>query len=319
MSFKLPDLIIESLIRDGLDNARRDPSVLEDVFCDLTRKYAKKKYGNKEINKIIEIIQKDEISIVHSFNLVNSSVPCISIQLADDREDESRASMSNFVQNMTVPITDPDRLANLVVVESFQPNSYSPNTGIVKVPDTVDLTAVHANHLFVDGDGTQFSILGGIVNDLGKKQFIISKQATVYLGPGAEVKSVFNYDEYEKKGNTETTQLILGIHTKDALMTKYLYVLVKYFMLSRQNDAIERGLQITTYTGSDFTRNMAYEADVIYTRFLNVSGMVQHQWRADKVRLIDHVDVRITVPKDRLGNEALDLTEQTIQVTEPKS
>jgi hypothetical protein len=316
MSFKLPDLIVESLIRDGFDNARRDLSVIDDVFCDLSMKYNRKKYGSKEINKIKEIIEKEEVSIVHSFNLVNANIPCISIQLADDREDEGKASMGNFVQVMNTPITDTDALAALVIVESFQPNVYSPNSGIVKVPDTVDLSAVHANLLFVDAAGVEHSILGGIVNTPGKKQFIIDKQHTVDLGPGAEIKSSINYNQYERKGNTEQTHLILGIHTRDALLTKYLYVLVKYFMLSRQNDAIARGLQISSYTGSDFTRNIAYEADVVYTRFFNVSGMVQHQWRADKVKLIDHVTVQVLVPKDRLGNEALDLTEQTIQVKE---
>lgn len=316
MSFKLPDLIVESILRDGFANARNDLSVIDDVFCDLTMAYADKKYGQAEIQRIKDIIANKEVSIVHSFNLVNSNLPCISIQLADDREDESKAHMGNYVHNITRPFTTPEELAATVIVESFQPNSYSPNSGAVKVSDGVDLSQIHANHLFVDSDGTKFTITGGIVNTAGKKQFVIDKQATVNLGPGAEIRSSIDYNLYEKRGNIEQTQLILGIHTKEALLTKYLYVLVKYFILSRQSDAIERGIQLNTYTGSDFTRNLAYEADVVYTRFLNVSGTVQHQWRSDKVQLVDNVEVTVLIPKDRLDNEELERTDQTILVKE---
>lgn len=316
MSFKLPDLIVESVIRDGFANARRDNSVIDDVFEDLTMSFNSKKYGEAEVQKIKDIINNQEVSLVHSFNLVNSNLPCISIQLTDDRENENEAHMGNYVKNIVRPFTDEDDLANLVVVEAFDPISYDSKSGIVKVGDEVNLAPVHYNLLFVDASGVEHQITGGIINEPGAKQFIIPPGEEVDLGVGAEIKSSINYNLYQKRGNMESTQLILGIHTKEALLTKYLYVLVKYIMLSRRDDLIARGLQLNTYTGSDFHRNPEYVGDVVYTRFFNVSGRVQHQWRSDKVQLIDNVEVNVTVPKDRAGNEELGLEDSTVKVQE---
>ncbi len=316
MSFKLPDLIIESIIRDGLNNARRDETVIDDIFADLTLPFASKKYGDAEINKIKEIIQKKEVSIVHAFNLVNAAIPCISIQLADDTEDTERAAMGNYVHNTVKAFTTPEQLAKLVIVNSFTPTAYNPLTGVVSVPDTANLAPVYANLLFVDGVGTIHPILGGIINEAGGKQFIIGKQADVSLGAGAEVKSSIDYELFLRRGNVEKTQIIIGVHTGEALLTKYLYTLIKYFVLARRSDMLARGFTLSTYSGSDFTRNMEYVGDVIYTRFLQLHGTVLHQWRSDKVQLIDSVDVQVKVAKDRLGNEALKLTDSTIKVRE---
>lgn len=316
MTFKLPDLIIESIIRDGLNNIRRDNSIIDDVFGDLTLPFATKKYGQAELDKIKDSINKKEISIVHSFNLTNTTIPCISIQLSDDRESAERSNMGYYVNNYEVPFTSPDQIATTVIVGAFLPTSYNPTTGIVLVPDEVNLAAVYANLVYVDASGTAHSILGGIINDVGSKQFIVEKNGDVAILAPGEIKTTIDYELYQRHGNTEEAQLILGIHTQNALMTKYLYTLVKYFIISRRHDLIARGLQLNTYTGSDFTRNLEYVGDVVYTRFLNVSGMVQHQWRADKVRLIDSVNVQVLVPKDRLGNEALNLDDASIKVKE---
>jgi hypothetical protein len=316
MSFKLPDLIVESIIRDGLNNARRDESVIEDVFADLNVSYTSKKYGASEIEKIKEVIRNKEVSIVHAFNLVNANLPCISITMADDTEDEKAAQLGGYVHNVTQAFTTPEQLAKLVIVGSFQPTSYDPKTGIVKVPDSVNLSSVYPNLLFVDSSGAKHAIKGGIINDPGAKQFIIGEQAEVDLGGGAEIKSSIDYEIFQKRGNAERTQIILGVHTQDALLTKYLYVLVKYFILSRRTDMVRRGFQLSTYQGSDFSRDVEYGADVVFTRFFHLTGLVMHQWRSDKVQLIDSVDVQVQVAKDRLGNEALDLQDSTIKVRE---
>jgi hypothetical protein len=314
MAFRLPDLICESIIRDGFANARRDDTIIDDVFGDLDKRFTRKKYGNKEIDKIKSIIENQEVSIVHSYNLVNANLPCISIQLADDREKTEDAHMGDYVHLSATPYSSPEDLASIVVIPAFTPTSYDPTTGIVVVPDSVDLSTIHVNLLFQDNVSNQFPILGGINNTPGSKMFITDTQATIVLGAECEIVSAIDYNEYLVHGNIEHTQLILGIHTKEALLTKYLYTLVKYFMLSRKKDMTKRGLQLDTYSGSDFHRNVEYLGDVVYSRFFNLSGIVQHAWRQDKVQLIDNVQVIAKVERDVATNEELGLTNSTIQV-----
>lgn len=315
MPFVLPELVIESVIRDGFTNARKNSeAVISDVFGNLTRAFAEKKYGEREIAKIQKLVEEKEVSVVHAFSMVQANLPCISIQLLGDNEDESKASIGDHAGFYDVPMTDPDELAALVIVESFQPTAYNTNTGAVSVPDEVDLSLVYANLVFVDSVGVEHTILGGIDNTPGRKSFMVAKSVEVSLAPGAEIKSSINFKRYETRSNVERVQILIGIHTGDPLTTKYLYTLVKYFILSRKKDVIRRDFQLASYNGSDFHRNMEYKGDSIYSRNITITGMLQHDWRSDLVDLVDQVIIKVKVPADKYGNEALDREDQTVQV-----
>lgn len=311
MSFVLPELVIEACLRDGFQNARNNEEVIEDVFGNLTRSFADKKYGQAEIDKIKALVQNKEVSIIHSFNLVDANIPCVSIQLIKDTEDTSRTSLGDYSAMEDVPFEDQ---SVTVIVASFTPTAYNTLTGIVTLPDAVNLSAVYANLLFVDQAGVEHTILGGIDNTVGSKKFAIATNSDVTLGVGCEIKTSINFTRYMAKGNVERVSILLGIHTKDALTTKYVYTLVKYFLLSRKKDLITRDMQLATYDGSDFNRNMEYRGDLVYSRYITVSGMVQHDWRAELVELVDNVNVQILVPADKYGNAALNLDDQTVKL-----
>lgn len=315
MGFPLADLVIESILRDGFANARQDPEVIEDVFSSLTRPYATAKYGEGEVQKIIEIIKKP-ISIVHAFYPTDAKFPCVSINLASDQEDLQNAYMQDHRGTEDFTYTDPDKLAGVVVVDNITPDAYDPLTGAISLPDSVNLSAVHVNLLFVDATGAEFLILGGIVNTLGSKQIVVETGATIDLSAGATINSSIDFDRYNQNITTEKFEVILGIHTQEPLLTKYLYVLIKYFLLSRKQDMCTRGVFLGTYSGSDFSRNMDYGSDQIFTRFLHLSGKIQPTWRQDKIVLIDNIDINVKVPKDKYGNDILGLEDSTVSVTD---
>lgn len=62
----------------------------------------------------------------------------------------------------------------LAITIPFTPNSYNSGTGVVSVPDAVDLSVVNPGDIFVDHSNRAFSILGGINNTLGFKAFTIA-------------------------------------------------------------------------------------------------------------------------------------------------
>lgn len=99
--------------------------------------------------------------------------------------------------------------------------------------------------------------------------------------------------------------------------------------MSRKADLINRCFQKTTFQGSDFTRNLQYEGDHVFTRFLTVSGMIEDSWRSDEITQIDNIEVTTLVPKGAANDqdadtddpqgattEQLDKTDQTIQVAD---
>lgn len=316
MSFNMPDLIVESVLREGFIALKRNPELINDIFSSLTRPYASKKYGEKELERIKDMISKKDWSFVHSFGEVEANLPCISIQLGNETEDKPLAHIDDYEDSLTVPITDPDQLAALVKIAGIQPDSYDALSGTVYVPDSVNLSQVHINLIYVDAAGIEHGIIGGIVNEPGAKQFVVPKNSDVDISASGQIKSGIDYEQFEVRGMTSETQLLLGIHTKDALATKYIYILIKFILAARKKALIERGFICSSYQGSDFTRNLKYEADIVYTRYLTVSGKVQDNFRSDQEDIFDHINVKILVPKDTATTEDVGRETATVQVGE---
>jgi hypothetical protein len=315
MSFFLSELIVESVIREGLTALRRDPTLVPDLFGDLLSPYLASKYGQKELNKIQEFFTTgNEISVVHSFNLVSANTPCISIQLLDNPEEEGRAKLDDFEADLQTPITDPEDLAALVLVDSIQVDEYDPLSGRVLVDDATDLSDIRAGNIFVDADDEEFQIQGGVVDTPGYKQLILLKGLDPNISGPCFIKSQINFTQTEVRGVMERERLILGVHTKEPLLTKYLYVALKYILLSRKKFLIERGFQNTTYSGSDFTRNLEYPGDQVFSRFLTMNGLVENSWTSDKVQPITAIDTVVKVPKAVATTEELGLENSTVQV-----
>lgn len=295
MSFPLPDLIVESVIRDGLANIKADSTILDDLFAEFANGYAARKYGALEIATVKSWISgnnAEEIAIIHAFHPANAKLPCISIQLGSDVESDKY--LEDFEEDLQESITDVDALAALVKVSAFTPTGYDANSGMVSVGDAVDLSPVYDNYIFVDASDVEHVILNAISNETGNKFFFITPNGTPDIGGDCTIKTFLEYTQLEIKSSHQDVQLLLGVHTKNALTTKYLYQILKYILKSRRKSLELRGISKSTVSGSDFTQNMQYEGDAVFTRFLTFSGHILEWWRSDQVNLIDRVDFEFT-------------------------
>jgi len=292
MGINLADLIVEATIRDGLEDLKQNPDKLQDVFSPLLRTYASRKYGQTEIDKIKALLQKRAVAVVHSFYEAEAKSPCYSIQLATENEAKERARVGDFEADVQVPITDE---STLVRVPSFTPTAFDLVTGKVSVADGVDLEPAVPGYIFVDAADNEFEIQPGISNETGNKFFFVPRNGNApdISGP-CFIKTFLSYTQHESKGDTSAVNLLIGVHSKDALLTKYLYVILKYIMKSRKNDIIRRGILNSTFSGSDFTRDLKYEGDQVFTRFFTLSGQVDDSWVSDDVPLIDRVEIDAT-------------------------
>ena len=177
----------------------------------ISRKYS------LEPLRLREFFRRNQIAIVQSFSDVQAHLPCISIQLANDGEDQGLALTDDFggidgTFDSDVPARD--RLGR-------------------------DENTIHAN-----------------------------------------------------------TTINVGIHTKEQLLTKYLYHITKYFVLSAKEDLIRQNFIIATFKGSDFMRDASWQGDHVYTRFLNISGKTEDSWvnLDELVVALEEVGVQVFVP-----------------------
>jgi hypothetical protein len=170
--------------------------------------------------------------------------------------------------------------------------------------------------LFVDAAGVEHKIIGGIVNEDGEKQFQIAEDSEVDISEAGLIKSPISYKVTEIKGVSSDVNILLGIHSKEALFTKYMYVIVKYFLLSRKADLINRDFFVSSYKGSDFTRNLEYEGDIVYSRFLTISGKTQDDWKGEDIPQVDNIEVVVAVPGNEPTPEDLGPDDSTVQPTD---
>lgn len=289
--FILPELIIESIIRDGIQNVRNDPTIIDSVFAQLTRAYNNRKYGESEIAKIKALVNK-EIAVIFSYHEVDAKPLSFSIMVGSDHEDKSRAHLSDHYEELTEDIADPVELEALHRVNNINVLSFNVLTGKVTVSDTTNLSPVYKGMIFVDAADVEHDIIGGIDNTLGNKSFFIQKLDEVdFSSATSYIKSSLDFKQFEVKGVTGEVSLVIGVHSKDALTTKYLYILLKYFLLSRKKDMIKRSFYLATYSGSDFNRDSQYLGDQVFTRFLTLGGKIDDTWRSDQVILIDNIEI----------------------------
>ena len=312
----MPDLIVESVLRDGFKVLKRNPQIIDKIFHSLTRNYVQEKYGQKELERIKEFIKTKDWSFVSSFAMVEANLPCVSIQLGAESEAKEVAHLEDFDGEAVEPIYDPDELADLVVVPSFTPTGFDPQSGAVSVQDNVNLTQVYPNLVFVDASGNEFFVTGGIDLTPGQQQFMITLGSAPNIAGPCIIKSSIDYIKFSNKSVHTDVQLLLGIHTKDALLTKYMYLLVKYFLIARKKSLIERNFICSSFSGSDFTRDLKYQADIVYTRFLTLTGKVQDQFSSELDQIFDSINVIVQVAKDVATNEELGRQNLTVQVND---
>lgn len=316
MSLQMPEIVIESVLREGLLYLQNNISLIDNIFESLTFDYANTKYGQEELEKIKTMITEKQLAIVHSFHEASAKSPAISIQLGSDGEEARYSHLDDFEDDEIVALTDPEDLANLIRIASVVITSYDQTSGTVFVDDAVDLSDIYSNLLFVDDSDEVHTIVGGIDNTTGQKQFMVAAESEVDISNPGVIKSSIDYQQFEVRGVISNVQILLGVHSKDALTTKYLYMLTKYFILSRKADLINRNFSLATYQGSDFTRNLEYLGDHVFTRFLTISGKVEDNWRSDEVIPIENIEIAVKVPQDVATTENLEKEDQTVQISD---
>lgn len=313
MGLAVSDLVLESVLREGLTALRKDPEIMDDIFSRLIDLFPKK-YGQKEINRIKEFILNKEIYVVHAFTQVVGSLPCISIQLMDDTEDKNLAYLGDFAGDIQEAL-DEQELLEFVKVNPVVPLSYDPLTGVLNIDDGIDLENVNPGYIYVDYSGSEYEIIGGINNLPGAKKVTLKKRQNVDLASSGSIKSPINTKQYEHQGVHHMERLILGIHTEERLLTRYIYIIVKYILLARKLDLIRRHFKLATLSGSDFTRNMDY-GEPVFSRYLTVTGLAPSEWRADQVQPVDNIDLSVLVNKDIADTEDLGLKDSTVRVSD---
>jgi hypothetical protein len=305
MGILIPELIIESVFRDGIDLIRKHPEKLDDLLGVYNTEWLEQQYGQKTINRIKTHIAENPIPIFFSWSDVPSNVPCITISSYQNDELQEDAYLNDYGWTEDTD-TDPE-----VITTVTAPTSYNTITGWLEFnPATANITSVNLGHLFKDGGNTTYTLYSIIDETTRKAVNVGTGQSPDLINAGSFIGHVDFYRERFHEVMVEH-QLSVSIHTEDPFYTKNLNYLLQYLLLSEKTRITQRGFMLSTFNSTEFARDQEKLPEHIYTQSIEVWGRTCFSWKLARETIANNVGGQIKVPKDiypREGGDTLTVT-----------
>jgi hypothetical protein len=96
MSWTLPEVAIRRVINDSFKKLRANKSAFLDIFADFTKDELDDEYGEEYVEQIWEWFTQTKIPVIQSWSFNAQKIPCISVHLANEQEDESKIAMDDY-------------------------------------------------------------------------------------------------------------------------------------------------------------------------------------------------------------------------------
>ena len=96
MSMVLTEVALQRVIQIGIANLRANPAAFRNIFAQYSSDAMKASYGEAYIDKIQAWFNNTKVPVLQAWSFDPQKVPAISIHLADESEDESKASISDY-------------------------------------------------------------------------------------------------------------------------------------------------------------------------------------------------------------------------------
>jgi hypothetical protein len=96
MPFVMPEIVLQKVIDHGIKKLRENKVEFNDLFSQFTQEELDVDYGEKYLEQIWEWFTTTKIPIVKAWSFNRQNVPSISVHLANETEDETKASMQDI-------------------------------------------------------------------------------------------------------------------------------------------------------------------------------------------------------------------------------
>jgi len=277
------DVLIRAAILQALDNIYNDPRLIDQIFHSLEEdELTKDQLGAKQIELAKEWFLSSHVPVVMNFRAAEEAIPCITISLQESVEAEQTHGDVHYIpQEATAgdwpALTDP-----------FSPKAYSPTSGIMLLPDGImGNKTIAPGMLIVTRSGRQHAIL----QNFGDNEISLAPNTSDDF-KDAIIKGV--KDRYvttvESVVFKETYQI--GIHVQNEPMNLIvLHSILKFALLKYKQDLLEaRGFERSVLASTDFRRNMEFDMEFVYSRFISITGYVRQHWPKTTREMIDNIN-----------------------------
>lgn len=299
------DLIIRTAIIDGIADIRKNPWLLDYAFASLlVDPVTKDEYGQNEIDRAKEWFTRTEIRVIMSTKVDHTNMPAISIKLVSSIEDKDTLGDTHYDTDET--IDSPNGNPWPALTPTFTPTSYDPIAGKMSVSQeianalfiskgqfVVDKTGV-AYQILEAFDETSFQITSGIVNNFDGSVIKSPKPSYVISLESSEFKETYS----------------IGCHVNgEPIYLTYLHSIISFILLRYRERLLEgRGFDVSSIQSSDFSKNPLFDNELVFSRYIQLTGAVRNYWPKDIGPVIDGVYVQPVIEGGGImaaGNEDL--------------
>jgi hypothetical protein len=96
-SWVLPEVVVRKLLDSGIKELRKDKRAFFDLFNQFTQDELNEEYGPDYVNQIWEWFSTTKIPVIQAWSFNAQRIPCISVHLANETEDEQKAAMGDLI------------------------------------------------------------------------------------------------------------------------------------------------------------------------------------------------------------------------------
>lgn len=210
MAMIIPEVILQRALAMGMERLKAN----EDAFKGIFAQYAsedevKAFYGADYIDKLWTWFQTTKIPVIQAWSFNADRIPCISIRLANETEDEGKAAVADYL-----------------------------------------------------GQGIENDVLAGPV----------------------------------------TVTLDIGLHAnKEKDYVIWIYYIVLYILYREKMRFTSLGLQLHTYSASDYNREAKYSMENVWVRWVRFKCTVLHTVN-DEATYIEPTEIDLNIENDRVGD-----------------
>lgn len=96
MSFVMPEIVVQKVLSYGIKRLRENKAEFYDLFGQFTQDELSEDYGPKFLDEVWKWFSTTKIPVVKAWSFNAQVIPCISVHLANETEDESKAGLSDL-------------------------------------------------------------------------------------------------------------------------------------------------------------------------------------------------------------------------------
>lgn len=97
MAWVMPEIAVQRLVQYGIQQLRQDKAAFDEIFCyQRSHPMLMESYGENYVDKIWTWFTTERIRVVQAWILSPQTVPCFSVHLSNENEDESKAAISDY-------------------------------------------------------------------------------------------------------------------------------------------------------------------------------------------------------------------------------